>query len=114
MGDLIAAIATKTGVDPALVGKAVTIILAFIKREAPAEKVTPLIAAIPGASEAIAAAPSAGGGVMGVFNDLTAAGLGLGSVQSVARAFVGEARARAGSETVDAVVGSIPGLGQFV
>lgn len=114
MDDLIAAIATKTGVDPALVGKAVAIILAFIAREAPAEKVAPLIAAIPGASAAVAAAPSSGGGVMGVFNDLTAAGLGLGSVQSVARAFVSEARTRVGSDTVDAVVRSIPGLSQFV
>ena len=51
---------------------------------------------------------------MGVFNDLTAAGLGMGEIQGVARAFVGYAREKAGAAAVDRIVGAIPGLGQFV
>jgi hypothetical protein len=35
-------------------------------------------------------------------------------VQSVAKAFIGYARDKAGKATVDEVVASIPGLAQFV
>ncbi len=51
---------------------------------------------------------------MGVFNDLSSAGLGLGAVQQVAGNFVAYARKKAGDAEVDAVVSAIPGLSQFV
>jgi hypothetical protein len=51
---------------------------------------------------------------MGVFNDLTAAGLGMGQIQGATKAFVGYAREKAGAAAVDQIVASIPGLSQFV
>ena len=45
---------------------------------------------------------------------LTSAGLGMGSIQGVAKELIGFAKAKVGSATVDEVVGSIPGLSQFV
>jgi hypothetical protein len=51
---------------------------------------------------------------MGVFNDLTAAGLGLNGVQTVTRMFVAHARKEVGDADVDALVRSIPGLSTFV
>ena len=51
---------------------------------------------------------------MGVFNDLTAAGLGMGDIQGVARVFGVFAREKAGDAAVNDVVGAIPGLSQFV
>jgi hypothetical protein len=51
---------------------------------------------------------------MGAFNALTSAGLGMGDVQGVTREFVAFARSKIGAEAVNEVVGSIPGLSQFV
>jgi hypothetical protein len=114
MDELVNRIAASTGVEPPVARKAATIILAFLAREGPADKVGPLIDALPGARDLVKANPGGGSGIMGVFNDLTAAGLGMGEVQGAARAFVGYAREKAGAPVVDQVVGAIPGLSQFV
>ena len=115
MDELIAQIAQNTGVDPALARKAVGIILKFLLQDGPQEKVQALIEAIPDASEAVANAPEiGGGGVMGVFNTLTSAGLGMDEIQGVTQEFVSFAKSKAGDDTVNEIVGSIPGLSQFV
>ena len=114
MDELVAHIASKTGVDPAVARRAVAIILKFLLKEGPSEKVQPLINSLPGAGEAVASAPEVSGGVMGVYNALTSAGLGMGDIQGVTREFVDAAKAKVGGETVDQIVGSIPGLSQFV
>ena len=114
MDELVAQVASNTGVDPAVARRAVAIILKFLLTEGPGAKVQALIDALPGAAEAVASAPRVGGGVMGAFNALTAAGLGMGDVQGVTREFVAFARSKIGAEAVNEVVGSIPGLSQFV
>jgi hypothetical protein len=115
MDELIARIAAATGIDAGVARKAAVIILQFLAREGPADKVAVLIAALPGAQEAVGASGAGGAaGVMGVFNTLTTAGLGMGDVQGAARAFVGFAREKAGSAAVDGIVGAIPGLSQFL
>ena len=115
MEELVARIAAGTGVDPAVARNAAIIILKFLMRDGPADKVGALVDALPGAGAAVAASPLGGtSGVMGVFNDLTAAGLGMGDIQGVARAFGDYAREKAGAKAVDDVVGAIPGLSQFV
>ena len=87
----------------------------FFSAKAPPTRFALLVDALPGANEAIAANPGSGGsGVMSVFNDLTAAGLGMGQIQGAAKAFVGYAREKAGAATVDQIVASVPGLSQFV
>lgn len=115
MDELVAKIAAATGVDPETARKAAIIILKFLVKEGPADKVGLLVDALPGAREAMAANPLGGSsGIMGAFNDLTAAGLGMGDIQGAARTFGEFAREKAGNAAVDAVVGAIPGLGQFV
>jgi hypothetical protein len=115
MDELVAQIAANTGVDSAVARRAVGIILKFLLREGQGTKVQELIETIPGASEAVTAAPEiAGGGVMGVFNSLTTAGLRMGDIQGVTREFVAFANAKVGEGTVREIVGSIPGLNQFV
>ena len=113
MDDLVAHIVAQTGVGPVVARKAAISILEFLRREGPADKVKTLVDAL-GAGAALGPIAGSSGGVMGVFNELTAAGLRLGDIQAVARAFIGFARTKAGVATVDAVVGAIPGLGQFV
>lgn len=114
MDDLVALISTNRGVDPAVARQAVGIILKFLLSEGPTEKVQALVDAFPGAAEAVAATPEVGGGVMGVFNSLTAIGLGMGDVQGVTQEFVAFANEKVGEEAVREIVGSIPGLNQFV
>src|SRR5690606_3154816 len=115
MDELVAEISAKTGVSADVARRAVTIILQFLQRDGPSDKVQALLDALPGANDAVNAAPPlSGGGIMGVFNDLSAAGLGMGEIQNVAGEFVGFARKKIGAEPVDAVVGAIPGLSQFV
>jgi len=115
MDELIAQISTNTGLDPAVAGRAVGIILKFLLQEGPQEKVQALIDSLPGAAEAVAAAPEiGGGGVMGVFNTLTAAGLGMGDIQGATQEFVSFAKSKIGADEVDDIIGTIPGLNQFV
>jgi hypothetical protein len=116
MDELVQNVATTTGIDPAIAWKSVIIILKFLNREGPPEKIGQLIDGLPGAREAINADNTqiSNGGVMGVFGDLTAAGLGMFQVQDVARAFIAYARQKVGPTEVDAVVAAIPGLSQFV
>ena len=54
------------------------------------------------------------GGAMAAMNELTSAGLDMGQVQGVTQEVVGFAKEMAGEDTVNRIVGSIPGLGQFV
>jgi hypothetical protein len=115
MDELVAKIIAATGADASVARRAAALILGFLLREGASDKVRALVDALPGAREAIAANPGSGGsGVMSVFNDLTAAGLGMGQIQGAAKAFVGYAREKAGAATVDQIVASVPGLSQFV
>ncbi len=114
MDELIARIATEAGIDPALARKALAIIINFLAREAPPDHARAMLDSIPGARELAGEASGGGSGIMGVFNDLSSAGLGLGGVQRVASSFVAYAREKSGDAEVDAVVNSIPGLNQFV
>jgi hypothetical protein len=114
MDELVAKIAANTGVDEAVARKAVAIILKFLATSGAGDKIQPLIDTLPGAKEAVATVPAVGGGVMGAFNALSSAGLGMGEVQGVTREFVAFAKAKIGAPAVDEVIGSIPGLSQFV
>jgi hypothetical protein len=114
MDELIAKIAADAGIDPALARKALAIIVNFLSREAPADHAEALLDKLPGARELAGEASGGGGGIMGAFNDLSAVGLGLGAVQQVVGGFVAYAREKAGDADVDAVIGAIPGLNQFV
>jgi|SRR6185436_2878378 hypothetical protein len=115
MDELVAKIVAATGVDAGVARRAAALILGFLLRAGDAGKVRLLVDALPGANEAIAANPGSGGsGVMSVFNDLTAAGLGMGEIQGVAKAFVRYAREKAGAAAVDQIVASVPGLSQFM
>ena len=90
------------------------------KKEGPAAEVQKLLAAFPGAEEAIAQVKGGGflsglmGGVMGLGSQLMGAGLGMGEISGVAKETIRFAKEKAGDEPVDAVIGAIPGLGQFV
>jgi hypothetical protein len=54
------------------------------------------------------------GGIMGVGTKLMAAGLGMEQMQAVTREIIAYAREKVGEDAVGEIVGSIPGLSQFV
>ncbi len=132
MNEVIDQIATKAGIAPDLAEKAVGMILSFLQREAPDGPVTKMIESFPGATELVAqyggdqgsggggllggllSAVGAGGGIMGLGQQLMSTGLGMGDITSLAKETVATARQYAGNEVVDEVVNSVPGLSQFV
>lgn len=118
MDELLDRIVANVGVDRSVAEKALGIILAFLLKEGPADKVQALIDQMPGANAAVEAAGNEGGfgmgGIMGVGTKLMAAGLSMDQMQGVTREFISYSRDKAGEDAVGEIVGSIPGLGQFI
>jgi hypothetical protein len=118
MDELLDRLVANAGVERGVAEKAVGIILAFLLKEGPSDKVQALINQMPGAETAMQAATSEGGfgmgGIMGVGTKLMAAGLGMDQMQAVTRELIAYSREKVGEDTVGEIVGSIPGLGQFV
>ena len=118
MDELIGRLVADVGIDRATAEMAVGIILDFLVKEGPADKVQPLLAKLPGAEALIQKAASEGGGgmggVMGAGMRLMSAGLSMGQVQSVTRAVIAYTREKAGEDAVGEIVAAIPGLAQFV
>jgi len=118
MDELLDRLVAKVGVDRGVAEKAIGIILAFLLKEGPSDKVQALINHMPGAEAVLQAATSEGGfgmgGIMGVGTKLMAAGLGMDQMQGVTREIIAYARDQAGEDAVGEIVGSIPCLGQFV
>ncbi len=118
MDELVGRLVADVGIDRDVAEKAVGIILAFLMKEGPADKVQALLASMPGAEAAAQASEGSGmfgmGGIMGVGSQLMAAGLSMGEVQSVSRILLAYAREKAGEDTVGELVGAIPGLSQFI
>lgn len=129
MEELITRIVSATGLGDDLARDAVGIILNFLNKEGPEDKMEQIFAALPGAQELVAAREGEGGGgllgglggmmgggmgAMAALNELTSAGLDMGQVQTVAKELVGYAKEKAGDEVVDEVISQIPGLSQVL
>jgi hypothetical protein len=120
MDELVQRLVTTVGVDSAAAEKSVGIILQFLLKEGPADKVQALLDQLPGSKAAVQAADAGGGGifamggVMGAGTRLMGLGLSMGQVQAVTREVIGYARDKIGEDAVGEMVGAIPGLGQFV
>jgi hypothetical protein len=118
MDELIGRLVSDVGVDRGAAETAIGIILDFLAKEGPADKVQLLIAKLPGAEalqqKAAGAGGSGMGGVMGAGMSMMAAGLSMGRVQDVTRQFIAFAREKVGEDAVGEIVAAIPGLSQFV
>jgi len=122
MDELIARLVDHVGIDKVTAEKSVGIILDFLIKEGPADKVQPLIDKLPGAQaliEAQQASDTGGGmfamgGLMAAGTKLMGAGLSMGQVQAVTKEVIAYTREKAGEDAIGEVVGAIPGLSQFV
>jgi hypothetical protein len=117
MDELVGRLVAETGIDRTTAETAVAIILTFLVKEGPADKMQRLMAKLPGAEALMEKAPDDGGGmggVMGAGMHMMSAGLSMDQVQSVTRQFIAFAREKIGEDEVGQIVGAIPGLSQFV
>ena len=123
MQDLIARVATASGLEPEIAEQAVGKILAFLQKEGPAEDVARVLAAIPGAADLAEAHAGGGGGglmgmlgggLMGLAGQLSGLGLGMGEMQTVGHEIFAIAREQAGEDAVGEIAAAIPGLSQFI
>ncbi|WP_152046159.1 hypothetical protein [Aureimonas psammosilenae] len=123
MQELLNRIAAETGLSPEQARLAVGEILLYIKTEGSDPAIETMIEKTPGANEAILHAGTqgggegeglfGGGGIMALGSKLMGLGLDMGGISSVARELVAYARQHVGSETVDRVMATTPGLAQF-
>ena len=120
MDELIEQLAAKAGIEKAIAGKTIGIILGFLRNEGPSDKVQALIDTIPGAEAAIAASSSGGGlsrlmggGLMALGTKLMGLGLGMGDIQNVARELFRFGRDKIGADQMGEIIAGTPGLSQF-
>jgi hypothetical protein len=133
MEELVTKIADAAGLDAATAARAVGIVLDFLRKEAPADKVAAMFAAMPGA-EALADDAAAadgggakpgglmgaigglmgGGGLMALAGRLTGAGLSMDQMQTLGHELFAHGREAAGEDAMGEIVGAVPGLSQFV
>jgi hypothetical protein len=122
MEELIARLITNVGVDRTAAEKSVGIILDFLRKEGPADKVQALIDRLPGASALLQAQHGSGagggmfamGGIMGAGTKMMAAGLSMSQVQGVTKEVIAYSRDKAGEDAIGEIVGAIPGLSAFI
>ena len=130
MEELINRIMTAAGIEENIATQAVGIILGFLNKEGPEDKMQLIFDALPGAKALVDAREEAGGGggllgglgsmmgggmgAMAALNELNNAGLDMDGVQSVAKELISYAKEKAGDDVVDEVVSQIPGLSQIL
>jgi hypothetical protein len=135
MDNLIAQVATAASITPESARQAVSLIVDFIKREAPAEAVDKLLAKAPALNSIIASGDATGGegmgrvvkglmgvasgamgggGIMALGSQLMGLGLGMDQIQTVGKEVFAYARQVAGDDVVGEIAGAIPGLSQFI
>ena len=123
MEEIIARIASAAGISEEMAQTAVKIILNFLAKEAPEDKVAMLAEAL-GATDLLDAPAESGGllgglmggmgGAMAAMSELNSAGLGMGEVKSVAGEMIAAAKENVDEAVVDEVIASVPGLSQIL
>ena len=120
MDELIRQLAARAGIDDAVAEKTIGIILGFLRKEGPSDKVQALIDKIPGAEAAISASGNSGGlgslmggGLMALGTRLMGLGLGMGEIQNVARELFRFGRDKIGADQMGEIIAGTPGFSQF-
>jgi hypothetical protein len=120
MDELIGRLVANAGVERGVAEKSLAIILDFLRKEGPADKVQALLDKLPGAEALLAQQPDTGGGmfsmggIMGVGTRLMGAGLYMGQIQAVTRELMAYSREHNAGDVLGEIAEAIPGLGQFI
>ena len=130
MEELIGRVASAADIPAEQAERAIGLVFAFLKKEAP-EEVDDMLAQVPGGDAAATAGEvekpngnglmgglmgmmSGGGGLMGLASRLSGLGLGTGEMTTVGKEIFTFAREKAGDEKVGKVAAAVPGLSQFI
>ena len=122
MEELIQRIVAKVGVDESVAKSAISVIMSFLHKEGPSDKVEQLAGQI-GADDLLGQAGGdtgsmlagmLGGGAMAILGELQGLGLDMGEIQGVTRETISFAKEKGGEDLVNEIVSAIPGLNQFV
>ena len=122
MEELIQRIIAKVGIDESVAKSAVSVIMSFLHKEGPSEKVEQLANQI-GAGDLLGQAGGEsdsmmggmmGGGAMAVLGELQGLGLGMDEIQGVTQETISFAKEKGGENVVNEIVSAIPGLSQFI
>ena len=115
MNEIIAEIAAKAGAPEDKTRSAIGILLTYLDRHVPADRMAPIFDAVPGSRDLVK--PKKGGifagltgGLIGAYTELAATGLSTTQMQVAGKELLAVARARAGDEAVDAAIDSVPSL----
>jgi hypothetical protein len=120
MDELVDRLVANVGVSRTAAEQSIGIILDFLKKEGPADKVQALLDKLPGAEAYLQSAQAGDGGgmfmsgVMGAGMRMMSAGLSMDQVQAVTRETIAYVREKAGEDAVGEIVSAVPGLGQFI
>jgi len=121
MDELVERLVANVGISSTAAEQSIGIILDFLKKEGPPEKVQALLEKLPGSEIFLQAAEAAGdpggmfmSGIMGAGTRMMSAGLSMDQVQAVTRETIAFVREKAGEDAVGEIVGAIPGLAQFI
>ena len=120
MDELVERLVANVGVSRTAAEQSIGIILDFLKKEGPPDKVQALLDKLPGSELYLQAAEAGGGdsmfmsGVMGAGMRMMSAGLSMDQVQAVTRETIAYVREKAGEDAVGEIVSAVPGLGQFI
>ena len=109
--ELIGRLVAEVGDARAAVETGVGIILDFLVKEEPADKMRSRLSKLPGAALLAQKAASESGGMGG---NMRMMGAGLSMGQGMTRQFIAYAREKVGANEVDDIVGASPSLAQFV
>jgi len=121
MVELVDRIAASTGLDRTVAEKAIGIVLDFLSTEGPADKVSALLARLPGSEQLLtgARAEQGGlfggmGGIMGVGTRLMGLGLDMGQIQVLTRELMAVSQEHGAGPLLGEIAAAIPGLSQFI
>ena len=119
MDELVERLVANVGVPRTAAEQSIGIILDFLKKEGPSDKVQALLEKLPGAEAYLQSAQAGDGGmfmsgVMGAGMRMMSAGLSMDQVQAVTRETIAFVREKAGEDAVGEIVSAVPGLGQFI
>ncbi|MFO1109199.1 MAG: DUF2267 domain-containing protein [Bradyrhizobium sp.] len=103
MDELVGRLAAKAGIDDAVAEKAAGILLGFLCKESPTNRVQASIDSIPGAETAISASARRAG-----------LDLSVGGIQDIAGELFRFGRDKIGAEHMSEIISGTPGLSQFV
>jgi hypothetical protein len=118
MDELIERLRQKAGVSPEAATKSIAAILTYLDKNAPANRMAEVYAAVPGSRDLVGKGGGGLfggiGGLLGVYTQLKSAGLSSEQMQNAGTELLAFTREKVGDEAIEDVIASVPALRQML